>query len=52
MVMVRVFLEGDVSDRINMIGASLSAFTLAASITSSRREDIRGVAVHLYSGEP
>lgn len=44
-------VEGEISDRVKMITIAFSAFhAVGASITSSQREDVRGVAVLLYSG--
>lgn len=44
-------LEGDTPDRVKMIMAAFSAFSsISASVTSSQREDVRGVAILLYSG--
>ncbi len=43
--------EGDIADRIKMITACFSAFgSIAASLNTSQREDIRSVAILLYSG--
>ena len=43
--------EGDPADRIRMIVAAFTGFTsVGASIQSPQREDVRGVAVLLYSG--
>ncbi|KAK0203615.1 clathrin-coated vesicle protein [Desarmillaria ectypa] len=43
-------IQGDVADRIKMITACFSAFgNIAASLNTSQREDIRGVAILLYS---
>ena len=45
------FAEGDVQDRIKMITSSFAAFSrIAASVNTTQREDIRGVAILLYSG--
>jgi hypothetical protein len=42
---------GDLADRIEMIIAALKAFVKIAGLqTSSQREDIRAVAIFLYSG--
>ena len=44
-------LEGQVVDRISLIVSALSAFTaIGASINTSQREDVRGVAILLYCG--
>ncbi|KAK0495924.1 clathrin-coated vesicle protein [Armillaria luteobubalina] len=43
-------IQGDIADRIKMITACFSAFgSIAASLNTSQREDIRGVAILLYS---
>ncbi|KAF8916460.1 clathrin-coated vesicle protein [Mucidula mucida] len=43
-------IQGDISDRIKMITACFSAFTnIALTVTTNQREDIRGVAILLYS---
>lgn len=45
------FAEGDIHDRINMIATAFSAITtIARDIQSNQREDVRSVAVLLYSG--
>lgn len=44
--------EGQLSDRIAVILSSITAFaSIASSITSSQREDVRGVAILLYTGK-
>ena len=44
--------ESQPSDRIAVILSAIAAFTLIAnSITSSPREDVRSVAVLLYTGK-
>lgn len=44
-------VEGQLSDRVALISTCLSAFaSIAASISTSQREDIRSVAILLYSG--
>lgn len=44
--------ESQVADRIALLSTCLSAFTsIGASITSSPREDVRGVASLLYNGK-
>lgn len=44
-------LDGDSSDRVKMITSAFSAFSsVGAAIGPSHREDVRGVAIHLYSG--
>lgn len=44
--------EGDTSDRVRMITTAFAAFyAVGNSIASSQREDVRGVAVLLYSGQ-
>jgi hypothetical protein len=44
-------LVGDPADRIEMIIAALKAFVKIAGLQhSSQREDIRAVAIFLYSG--
>ena len=44
-------LDGDSSDRVKMILSVFSAFSsVGAGLSSSQREDVRGVAIHLYSG--
>jgi hypothetical protein len=44
-------LEGEVVDRISLIVSALSAFgAIGASIDTSQREDVRGVAILLYCG--
>jgi HEAT repeat-containing protein 5 len=46
-----IVLDGDSSDRVKMIMSAFSAFTsVGATIDSSQREDVRGVAIYLYSG--
>lgn len=43
-------IQGDIVNRIKMITACFSAFgNIAASLNTSQREDIRGVAILLYS---
>ncbi|RDB24443.1 HEAT repeat-containing protein 5B [Hypsizygus marmoreus] len=43
-------IQGDIPDRIRMIIAAFAAFhAVGTSITSSQREDVRGVAVLLYN---
>ena len=45
------FEEGQLPDRIAIILTSITAFSsIAASIASSQREDVRGVAILLYTG--
>ena len=47
-----LFAEGDTADRIKMITTAFAAFTtLASSIQSNQREDVRSVAILLYSGD-
>ncbi|KAF8148271.1 clathrin-coated vesicle protein [Crassisporium funariophilum] len=42
--------QGNLSDRVALISSAIAAFTsIAASIGSSQREDIRGVAILLYT---
>jgi hypothetical protein len=44
--------EGDSSDRIRMITTAFAGFTsVASAIQSNQREDVRSVAILLYSGE-
>ncbi|KAG6906802.1 hypothetical protein DXG01_012050 [Tephrocybe rancida] len=44
-------IQGETSDRIKMISSAFSAFyAVGLSIDSSQREDVRAVAVLLYSG--
>lgn len=44
--------EGDPSDRIKMIMTAFTAFTSVATvIQSNQREDVRSVAILLYSGK-
>jgi hypothetical protein len=48
----KVRTESQPSDRIAVISSAIAAFTsIANSITSSQREDIRSVAVLLYTGK-
>lgn len=43
--------EGELYDRINMITTAFTAITtIARGIQSNQREDVRSVAVLLYSG--
>ena len=43
--------DGQLPDRIAIILTSITAFSsIAASIASSQREDVRGVAILLYTG--
>lgn len=45
-------VEGQLSDRIALILASFSAFkSIASSINTSQREDVRAVAILLYCGK-
>jgi HEAT repeat-containing protein 5 len=44
--------EGDSSDRVRMIMAAFTAFTsVATAIQLNQREDVRSVAILLYSGK-
>ncbi|KIM48466.1 hypothetical protein M413DRAFT_63181, partial [Hebeloma cylindrosporum] len=44
------FVEGQLSDRILVISTCVSAFaSIAATIPTSQREDVRGVAILLYN---
>jgi hypothetical protein len=44
-------LEGDITDRIKMITTAFSAIaSVAGAIHTSQREDLRSVAILLYSG--
>ena len=46
------YAESQPSDRIAVISSAIAAFTsIANSITSFQREDVRSVAVLLYSGK-
>jgi hypothetical protein len=48
----KVRTESQPSDRIAVISSAIAAFTsIANSITSSQREDVRSVAVLLYTGQ-
>jgi hypothetical protein len=48
----KVCTEGQPSDRIAVISSAIAAFTsITNSVTSSQREDLRSVAVLLYSGK-
>jgi len=46
-----VNVDGDSTDRIQTILSAFSALSsVAAAIGSPQREDVRGVAIYLYSG--
>lgn len=45
------FLEALLTDRITLISSCISAYaSIASSVTSAQREDIRGVGIVLYGG--
>ena len=45
--------EGDINDRTRMLNAAFTAITaIMSTLKSAQREDIRGVAILLYTGTP
>lgn len=49
---INILKEGELHDKINMITTAFGGInTIARNIQSNQREDVRSVAVLLYSGK-